>query len=235
MLITWNEQSIGKFIEASEYTAYHKNLAAKIIPYLDKNDTMLDVGCGLGRLDLELSQHVAEILAVDVSESAIKALQQGIELTGAKNIRTRVSDEGEITETYDIILMSFFGRPDMSDFIKRSRRKLIRIVGAGEKSGLYPERHRRVEKNAVPGVRSELDALGVEYSLELCAIESGQPLRTWRDAEVFVLSNAPEADADEINEFLNAHIESTGREDFPLYLPYQKELGIFVIDKENRL
>ena len=233
MTITWDEPTIRRFIEASEYTGYHKALAAKILPYLESDDTLLDIGCGLGRLDIELSQHVLGILAVDTCESAIEAIRLETERLGISNIRTRHGDAEEITDIFDVVLMSFFRLEDTLGFMNRCRSKLIRIVGAGMKSGLYPEKYRRENKNAVPAVKKELDDQGIKYDFELCAIEAGQPLKTRGEAELFVLSNASEADNEEITSFLNERLEETGREDFPLYLPYQKELGIFVINKSN--
>jgi hypothetical protein len=137
----------------------------------------------------------------------------------------------EMDGAYDIILMSLFGRPDMLEFLSHCRRGIVRIVSAGSKSGLYPERYRREEKDLVPKVQDDLKALGIDFRLTLCTYEFGQPLRTWRDAEMFVLNNAPDAAAEEISAFLNENITRTSRSDFPYYLPYQKELGIFVIEK----
>ena len=73
----------------------------------------------------------------------------------------------------------------------------------------------------------------LKYSLELDSIEFGQPLRSQRDAELFVLQNAPKADAEEISNFLDKNLVSTRRDDFPLYLPNKKELGIFIINAEE--
>jgi SAM-dependent methyltransferase len=230
-LITWDEKSSERFIEASVYTGFHKSLAQKIIPHLEPGDTLCDVGCGLGRLDFELAPHVSEIQAIDVSEYAIEALRQDAERARVKNLHARCGDADELVGMFDIILMSLYGKADTPELLGHCRRKLIRIVGAGKKSGLYPERYRREEKNAVPVIHEELTALGLKFCLELCAIEFGQPLRTLPDAAQFVLSNAPGAGQEEIDNFLNENLERTGRADFPFYLPYSKELGIFVIDK----
>ena len=64
-------------------------------------------------------------------------------------------------------------------------------------------------------------------------MEFGQPLISLRDAEKYVLKNAPEATEEEVSDFLIENIVRTEREDFPYYLPYTKELGIFIIDRED--
>lgn len=218
-------------MDAGNYTGFHKALAQKIKAYLEPDDTLCDIGCGLGRLDFEIAPYVKGILAIDVSEYAIAKLQEDVERAGVGNIRAACGDADELEGDFDVILLSLFGRMDTYKLLKHCRRRLIRIVGAGSKSGLYPEAHRRETKNAVPDIRSELSALGIDYRLEFCSFEFGQPLRTLKDAESFVLSNAPEAGAEEIREFLDINMERTGRDDIPFYLPYRKELGVFIIDK----
>ena len=218
-------------MDASAYSGFHKALAQIIVPHLKPYDTLCDIGCGLGRLDLELAPYVSEILAVDISEYAIGVLSRDVERAGVKNVRARQGATEDLEGVFDIILMSLYGSPDMPMLLEHCRRKIIRIVSAGKKSGLYPERHRREVKFNVPNVQDDLTALKIGYTLEFCSLEFGQPLRTWQDAESFILNNAPDASKDEINDFLNEKIERTGRPDFPFYLPYQKELGIFIIDK----
>ena len=229
-LITWNDQSKSWLTDASSFTGFHKLLAQKVLPHTTRSDVICDVGCGLGRLDFELAPHVSEIIAVDISGYAISALEKEIAATGVSNIRTRQGNALELDADFDVILMSLFGIEDIPGVFRRCKRKHIRIVGAGRKSGLYPEKYRHEQKNAVPIVRDRFELLGISYELEMCTIEFGQPLRTIRDAEQFVLTNAPEADSKEVAVFLNEFLQSTGREDFPYYLPYQKELGIFTVD-----
>ena len=229
-LIIWDEKSSERFIDASVYTGFHKQLAKKIIPHLEPGDKMCDVGCGLGRLDLELAPFVSDILAIDISEYAILTLSEEAARTGVKNIRAMQGDAAELGADFDVILMSLYGLEDIPGMLERCKRKHIRIVGAGRRSGLYPERYRRELKDAVPIVRDRLESLGIVYALEMCTFEFGQPLRTMHDAEKFVLTNAPEAEGKEVTGFLDEFLHNTGRDDFPYYLPYQKELGIFVID-----
>ena len=230
-LIVWNDIVSEWFIEASVYTGFHKSLAKKIIQYLKPEYSLCDIGCGLGRLDLELAPFVSDILAVDISADAVGRLRRDAVTLGASNIKTCCGDAADIQGSFDVILLSLYGQPDMKRLLEQCRQRLIRIVSSGKRSGLYPEKYRREIKNAVPDVQNELDSLGIVYRLERCAFESGQPLRTMREAERFVLSNAPEAKQEAISEFLSMNIENTGREDFPFFLPYMKEFGIFIIER----
>ena len=232
-LITWDRQTIGRYIDASSYTGFHKALAQKIVPYLEPEDRLLDLGCGLGKLDIEMAPYVSDITAVDISDSAISALRRDITLSGLKNLHARRCDVSKVTGRFDVVFLSFFGRPKISDLLDLCNRRIIRIVSAGKKSALYPEKRRRKAKIDVTFIQEELLSLGIDHKMELCSLEFGQPLRTRRDAELFVLSNAPESEPEEINDFLSENLEHTGREDFPFYLPYRKELGIFVIDKDR--
>ena len=233
MRIVWDEQGISWFLDAGVYTGFHQALAEKIKPYLEQKDTLCDLGCGLGRLDLELAPNVFEVTAVDISERAIDVLRRDAEALGLKNIKAEVRDVTTLTEFFDVALLSFFGQSNIGKFSQLCRRRLIRIVGADNSSNFYPERYRCEARDTVPSVRGELEVLGVGYELEMCSIEFGQPLRSRHDAEAYVLRNAPEATAKEVNTFLKDRLESTGREDFPFYLPNKKELGIFIIDKEK--
>jgi len=218
--------------DASEFTGFHQALAQKIIPHLKPGDTLCDMGCGLGRLDFELARFVSEIHAFDVCEYAIASIEKSLRRAGIRNIFPRQSDVPEPDGDYDVILVSRYGRADMEMLLRHCRRKLIQIAGSNQKSGLYPAKYRREVKNAVPLIAQDLEMMGISYTLEQCSFEFGQPLRTWQDARQFVLNNAPAAQTDEIDDFLNENIEQTGRDDFPYYLPYRKELGIFVISAE---
>jgi SAM-dependent methyltransferase len=233
MRFSWDEQTVQWFLDAGVYTEFHKILAQKIKPYLEPGCTLCDAGCGLGRLDLELAAYVKELTAIDLSANAIDVLRCDAKALGLDNLRTDVCDADTLTKSFDIVVLSFFGQSNMLHFLKLCRHRLIRIVSADNKSGLYPERYRCNVKDTVPIVCAELDAQGIRYKLELYSFEFGQPLRSWRDAELYVLNNAPKATAEEVRNFLNESITRTGRDDFPFYLPNQKDLGIFIIDKEE--
>ena len=229
---SWGTQSIKWFLDASAYTGFHKKLASRIIPLLQPADTLCDMGCGLGMLDLEIAPYLREITAVDVDEAVVGALSQIVRDLGLENVRTRRGDALALNESFDVLLLSFFGRPGVVDLLKFYRRRFIRVVSSNNNSGLYPQPYKNYVKDTVPVVCEILDALKIGYTLESCSFEFGQPLKSWQEAELFVLNNAPQASAGEVSAFLKERLTDTGREDFPFYLPNTKEFGIFVIDKE---
>ena len=233
MRFEWNEQTIGWFMDASAYTGFHKTLAELIVPFLSPRGTLCDIGCGLGRLDMELAPFMTKITAIDINENATEILRHEAMTAGLDNINTIHGDVSSLIETFDFVLMSFFGQSNMLEFLKLCKRRLIRIVSADNNSGLYPQKYRCSVKDTVPIVQEELDAKGISYKLELHSIEFGQPLRSWQEAIQYVLKNAPEAGNNEVIDFLSERIIRTDEGDFPLYLPNQKELGIFVFEKED--
>ena len=232
MLFGWDEQTIRWFLDASAYTGFHKTLARKIAPYLKPDDTLCDLGCGLGRLDLELAPYVSRLTAVDINETAIELLRRDIGISGRHNMSAECADAGALRGNFDVLLTSFFGEANTSDFLKLCTRKLIRVVHMDNKGRLYPGQPRYAKKDTVETVRLELIGMGADFKLETASVEFGQPLGSWGDAVLFVRNNAPDAGDDEIERFLRENTERTDREDFPFYLPNPKEFGIFVIEKE---
>ena len=52
------------------------NSAAYLAPHLTGNERVLDVGCGPGTITLDLANHVASVIGVDLSDSVIEQAQQ---------------------------------------------------------------------------------------------------------------------------------------------------------------
>jgi SAM-dependent methyltransferase len=236
MRFLWTEQSIQWYLDASAYTGFHQHLATRIVPYLEESDTLCDVGCGLGRLDLEIAPHVSALTAIDIDERVVAKLQQDAGLLGLQNFCARRANATELNNPFDVMIMSFFGGAGsgMGEYLRFCRRKLIRIVNAENRGNLYPGNHRRTVKETIATVQQELSDQGYRYELVADTIEFGQPLRSWREAGQFVLYNAPGATEREVNDFMREKAEHTGRDDFPVYLPNPKDIGIFVIHGGDR-
>lgn len=231
MRFTWEKERINWFVKASEYTGFHRELAKHITPFVTKDDTLCDFGCGLGLLDMELSRYVKHITAVDVSEDALSSLESNMKNKGITNITILRKDAKSLQGKWDIGIMSFFGesKQDMKAYRSLCKKKLIQIVNMVNDSTLYPKKHRRTAKITAEKVEKELKELKMHYNLIQADIEFGQPLHSEEDAVAYIEYNAPNASKVEIDNFLEKNLLSTGREDYPFYLPNEKHLGIFVI------
>ncbi len=234
MSYKWTKQSIRWFAEASEYTNFHKNLADKISPYLKKEYTLCDVGCGLGRLDIFLAPYVSQITAIDSEKYVIDELNKKAGDMNISNINAVCADARKCANPHDIFIMSFFGHNgEMESYFQQCRKKLIRIANASDTGTFYPKIYSRKNKSTIPIIEKQLKEQGITYRLLTETIEFGQPLRSEDDAKNFVIYNAPDASSHEINQFLNVHAQNTGKRDFPIYIPNRKQIGIFIVNMEE--
>lgn len=75
------------------------------------DDTLLDVGCGPGRLSVPLAQRVRSVTSLDVSDYVLKYCRMNAEAAGLANITTRNLDfedaiVGKNVEKHDVVICS---------------------------------------------------------------------------------------------------------------------------------
>jgi protein-L-isoaspartate O-methyltransferase len=78
---------------------------------LRSDDTLLDVGCGPGRLSVPLAQRVKSVTSLDVSEEVLKYCKRNAEAAGLTNLTTKKLDfkdavAGENVEIHDVVICS---------------------------------------------------------------------------------------------------------------------------------
>jgi SAM-dependent methyltransferase len=80
------------------------------IPLLP-NDTLLDMGCGPGRLSVPLAQRVKRVTSLDMSEHVLRYCEANARAAGLSNLTTRKMDfedaiAGENVEKHDVVVCS---------------------------------------------------------------------------------------------------------------------------------
>jgi 2-polyprenyl-3-methyl-5-hydroxy-6-metoxy-1,4-benzoquinol methylase len=225
----WNQKKIHWFQEADIYAGFSKNVARLLAPKLAGYTTLCDIGCGLGLIDIELSQSIPSITCIDISPEAIEALNKNIAERGITNIKPLLLDFKEIKGGWDVILISFFGYRHLEHFLNCCR-KLIVVVGQNNQSELYPEKYRKSPKFTAMQLEQVLNQKGIPYSLTEAAFEFGQPLVSLEDAEEFVRTQAPEITDEDLASFLALRLVETGDAKYPFLLPRLKSIGIFDIE-----
>jgi len=229
MEFSWNPRTIHWYQRANEYNSFYKRIADLIAPKLQGYSTLCDIGCGLGLIDLELCRSIDKITCIDISPEAINALNKSIEAAKITNIETRLMDCEKIKESWDVILISFFGSRHLEKFLPHCK-KLFAVVNGNNHSPLYPEKYKKYHKNTVSQAKKNLDQKGIPYSLTEIFLEFGQPLDSLEDARQFILSYSPQNDPKDLAEFLSRNLKETGDLEYPFFLPHSKIIGIFEIE-----
>ena len=226
----WDSKRIDWFLDASAYTGYHRELAQRLSPHLHREDRLVDLACGLGCLSLEISDAVRSIEAVDIHPPVIDSLIARANERGIDNLHAHVASFEAVTTPCDVALVSFFGKDAVLHSLSIARRLIIWLMNANSEGHLYPQKYRRPKEVTIASSIEVLHAHHLRYTLLEDTIEFGQPFRTRDDAIAFLRDHAPEADDRELDAFLERFAQPACREDYALYLPNPKRIGIFFID-----
>lgn len=234
MRIVWNEQSVQWFRDASEYTGYNRELAKILLKYIPLRTTLCDVGCGAGLIDFELAPFFHEITCVDIASPAIASIQDYALAHKISNVLPVCKDAEQMTGQWDTVIALFHGGPVcLTKYFPMAWDRLI-LATYLERKGEFGPKNKKVPKRFdVAEARMLLDGLGVNYTMETHSLEYGQPFRAYRDAACFVQAYSQPMTKEEMKEYLRDHLQETGREDFPYYLPKKKNFGLFVIRRDE--
>ena len=231
MPFTWTAQRIKWYLDASSHSSFHRRLAERLAPFLRPEDSLCDLGCGLGRLDLLLAPRVSRITCVDTDKAVLARLAEDARQQGADHLSVQCCDARAVHGPFDVVLMSFFGYPPslMLDCMSLARRRVIRIVHAGAGASHAGRPHKRRE--SAGDIARVLDAQGCRYQMLLESLEFGQPLASPAEGRAFMLANHPDMPPETAGAFLAEHLIETPHAEFPCYLQAKKELGIFIIER----
>lgn len=237
MLFDWNKEKIDYFIAASEFTGFHKKLSELILPYLSEENDLIDIGCGLGLIDLEISSKVKSITAVDENEKVIKALKDKIKELSITNIFPMNLDYRELKENrWDTLLLSFFGEPDdtLKALIEGVKKRAILITHGMDNEPLRSKLHPLVKTVFVSELEKYFTQKGYNYTKQEVVMDFGQPLKSYDDGVNFLSCYALETDPSQrkirIDEMMSRIIE-TGDSKYPYFLPKERYISILVIER----
>ncbi|MDR2355141.1 MAG: class I SAM-dependent methyltransferase [Clostridiales Family XIII bacterium] len=244
----WNEKTLDWFRTASVYTGFHSRLASIVRPFVADCETLCDMGCGHGLLDLELAKDLRSVLCVDQSEAAIGALNERIRAQGARNVVARVADVNSLAgERWDAVMMSFFGSSleDIARFLALCDKRMILIVHESATAGRCVNAvSLRPKPFGAAEVSGFLTGRDLRFQKTHAALEFGQPFKSLADARDFIQTYAASmleaaggagpAERTRLYQDMENRIVETGLSDYPLYLPKSKKLAVFVVERIAR-
>lgn len=234
MMIVWNERSVRWFRHASEYTGYNKKLAEIILEQIPSRKSLCDMGCGAAQIDFELAKTIEQITCIDISQVVIDAVEQQAKQLGVTNLTAECMDASKAQGEWETVLALFHGGTNViPKYLPLAKDQLI-LASHGSLIGGFGPEHRKVTKCFdTNGTKAYLDEIGVKYHLRQVELEYGQPFADLQDAAEFVTAYSKSMEKDKLDAYLQEHLEHTGDPRFPYYLPKKKNLGLFVIRRDE--
>ena len=221
-MYSWTEKSVRWYAEAVAYTGFDKALTEQLLPFLPEDETVCDLGCGIGYLSLELAHRGYSVTAIDHDAVALAWLSAERERLGLENLQVVLREWeslGEVPHWDNIVMVSAGGLEP--EFYRRLCRKRLIIVDRAKLSS-----HVRAEGRP-SARRTSLNEWGKNAAFSSSfALEFGQPFRTENAAREYLeYMGGREGVEDAMKRLV-----TTDRSDFPLYLPYRKELTLRVYE-----
>ncbi len=235
MMFSWNDQTCRWLEDASEWTGYNKSLARLLLEHIPRRDSLCDIGCGLGLVDLELARDIRAVTCVDIADYAVEYLRRRAAESGADNITVKKSDGMALSGRWDTVLALFHGSVDLvcRKYLSMADDRLLFVTHSSQYSVTGPESYRVRKSSNVPGDSQWLDTSGVVYTLHNAALAFGQPHRSFEDAVTYHRTFSNGAPEDELREYVKGCVQETGRDDFPFFTQKVRRFGIFVIRRED--
>jgi SAM-dependent methyltransferase len=240
-MLDWNEQTIEWYSRAVGASSFYSCLARQVRPYLNENDSLFDIGCGLGFLSTGLAPFVKKVTAVDINENAIDALLRRCLEKGISNVEAVCADWNawRPEKRCQVLVMSFFSGllDNLEKLINLTERYLISILHWEQHShsfniAPYLDSQPRKCWESVESVEPELKQRGIPFMLKMVEGEFGQPFTTLEDAINFIKYHYKIRDEALISRYLERHLTVSSE---GYYLPNRKKSGIFFIDVNDLL
>lgn len=226
----WSDDRLRWYQDAAARTDFHEKIAMFIAPYLKPDDTVLDLGCGLGYLIDELKPVVKSIAGADMDDRALKLLRERL-----PDVTThQVKFPEQLPPPADVVITMFFGRNlvEHEAFEKLYKRLHIVIRNRSRCRFEVPDQReldRRTDQDMVDYAKSH----ELNYEHHLLDLTFDQPLRSREDALLYAMNYKPTEEKSHYEEYLDKNLEHTDDPEFPYVIRKKKELGIVIIRKDS--
>ena len=217
----WTDQTILWYAAAVEYTKFGRKLADILTEYLPVNETVCDLGCGIGYLALELAARGYAVTAMDREPVPLNWLRKE---SAWRNSHLTVLEQDwhklAVEPRWDNVVMVCSGRTEDTGTFRRFCRKRLIVVDRLSRTS-----HVRAD-GGLSAVRLELPQ-DVEHNCLAhwtFSLEFGQPLTSRKEARAYITHYGGGA-AEEVT---LSTLQETWDPDYPFYLPHRKDMRLTV-------
>lgn len=230
----WTEKKISWYERAIDASPFLNDLTDTLIPFLNRGETIGELGCGTGDLSLELTRRGYDVTAVDIDQMAVEHVLRQSKIASTP-VKVYHGDWASAIDRYkwDTVIMCFAGniRSEIDLFMRGCRRQLLYVTQEPcqehicfRSSSGEPSEYRLYEAQ----MQELLEQKGLVYKLINAELELGQPFHDEREAvDYMILYGKPE---EQIEHALKCLVKRENKQ-YPLYLPKKKNVKIYQILK----
>ena len=137
MTFTWDDKTVGWMLEAAEYTGFYRNMAALLLPHIQKRGTLCDFGCGMALTDMALAPALEAVTCVDQSAPVLAFAQTEARRRGIDNLSCLCANGPEVTGHWDTVMATVqeTGREDYPYYTPKTRSFTLFDIPAAENRG----------------------------------------------------------------------------------------------------
>lgn len=227
----WSEKRIEWYQRAVEWNGMDRYLADMFCPHLPLEETVCDLGCGTGYIAMELARRGYDTTAFDWNPVTMGYLEQEKERQGLGNLTLRRSDWYKLPREpiCDNMIMVFAGHisEELPLFLRFFRKRLLVIIRDEHTSHIQADgkpTHRHTNADQVEHHLRD----GWKFQSRRLVKEFGQPFRSREECVEYLHTFG--ADAESPKSTIHQLVE-TGDPIYPLYLPYEKKMRLYIIER----
>ena len=236
-MFQWKPDMVRFMKDASEYGSYHREVVEWLRPWLRPDWHVCDAGCGLGYLSLALEPYVRQVTAVDVHPDALAVLRENCKGRESTSIEICQGDIQAIrpARPFDAMVFCFYG--EIEGILAAGKRLCdgtVFVFMRNYDGHRFSAGNRERGEIPFPYSCRYLSERQIPYEARELTLELGQPFRSLADARRFFEVYTPEEDRAGITDaFVKSRLRETGEEEFPYYLPHEKQMGFLKFETKD--
>lgn len=170
----WSKNAVMYNFMAELEKEYTMNQVHSMI--FDKEDSVLDIGCGIGRLTVPVAERVKKVTAVDVADKMLELCKENVKKAGLENVTFKSLDWNEVEvgtnlEKHDIVYAS--RTVALKDVVKLNNmaNKYVYLLSFSQYPSLRDvqmellEGIRGIEKRKIDAVKGRMFGYNVTFNL----------------------------------------------------------------------
>lgn len=224
----WTEEKICFLRAAYERSLANAALADWIVQELPRGSRLLDSGCGLGYLSLELARRGMEATALDIDCAVLGVLAENLASKGIGHVSILCEDAHAHRPSipYDGAVFCFFGGID--DVMRMARvqcRGDVFYISRNYDHHRFSAGKHPVHYSGYRDAREKLDHLHVPYTWKEMSLDIGQPFKDMEQVRrFFALYSRDEQQLSEA--YLESRLIRTADSAYPLFMPHERSIGM---------